>query len=120
MKKIMGKRLMMFLACLFLSLGMAMAQTQVTGTVVSSEDGQPIVGAIVKVLGSKTGTVTDADGKFSLSVPADSRVTISYLGMTSKTLRGGHNMSVVLDPQNKDLDDKQQSQFWALMGRRLP
>ena len=62
----MGKRLMMFLACLFLSFGMAMAQTQVTGTVVSSEDGQPIVGAIVKVLGSKTGTVTDADGKFSL------------------------------------------------------
>jgi TonB-linked SusC/RagA family outer membrane protein len=105
MKKIMGKRLMMFLACLFLSFGMAMAQTQVTGTVVSSEDGQPIVGAIVKVLGSKTGTVTDADGKFSLSVPADSRVTISYLGMTSKTLRGGHNMSVVLDPQNKDLDE---------------
>ena len=34
----MGKRLMMFLACLFLSVGMAMAQTNVSGTVLSQED----------------------------------------------------------------------------------
>jgi hypothetical protein len=53
MKKIMGKRLMMFLACLFLSFGMAMAQTQVTGTVVSSDDGQPVIGASVFVFGTR-------------------------------------------------------------------
>ena len=40
----MEKRLMTFIACLFLSLGMALAQTQVSGTVVSAEDGEPIIG----------------------------------------------------------------------------
>ena len=55
----MEKRLTMFLACLFLSLGMAMAQTQISGTVVSSEDGLPIIGASVMVDGTKNGTATD-------------------------------------------------------------
>ena len=45
----MEKRLLMFLAGLFLSVGAAVAQMQVTGTVVSSEDGEPIVGASVMV-----------------------------------------------------------------------
>ncbi|MCI1731756.1 MAG: carboxypeptidase-like regulatory domain-containing protein [Prevotella sp.] len=58
----MEKRLTMFLACLFLSLGMAMAQTQVSGVVTSSEDGQPVIGASIKVVGTNTGTVTDVDG----------------------------------------------------------
>ncbi|MGG6549745.1 UNVERIFIED_CONTAM: carboxypeptidase-like regulatory domain-containing protein, partial [Prevotella sp. 15_C9] len=61
----MEKRLTMFLACLFLSLGLAMAQTQISGTVVSSEDGLPIIGACVLVEGTKNGTATDMDGKFT-------------------------------------------------------
>ena len=52
---------MMFLVGLFLSVGMALAQTQVSGTVVSGEDGEPIIGASIKVLGTNTGTVTDTD-----------------------------------------------------------
>ena len=40
----MEKRLMMFLVGLFLSLGTALAQTEISGTVVSSEDGLPVVG----------------------------------------------------------------------------
>ena len=40
----------MILACLFLFTGMALAQTAVTGTVVSADDGQPVVGASGKVL----------------------------------------------------------------------
>ena len=53
----MEKRLTMILACLFLSLGMALAQTAVTGTVVSQEDGQPIIGATVRVVGASAGAV---------------------------------------------------------------
>ena len=45
----MEKRLMTFIACLFLSLGMALAQTQVSGKVTSAEDGEPIIGASIKV-----------------------------------------------------------------------
>ena len=56
----MEKRLTMILAGLFLCVGMALAQTAVKGTVVSQEDGQPIVGATVHVPGTQVGTVTDA------------------------------------------------------------
>ena len=76
----MEKRLVMFLASLFLSIGFAVAQTQVSGTVISSEDNEPIIGASIIVQGSKVGTVTDADGKFSLSVPNGKKVVISYIG----------------------------------------
>ena len=48
----MEKRLTMILACLFLSVGVALAQMRVTGTVVSSEDGEPVIGASVKVVGT--------------------------------------------------------------------
>ena len=74
----MEKRLFMFLAGLFLSIGMAVAQTQVTGTVVSGEDGEPIVGASVKVSGTKTGTITDVDGKFALNVPEGTKLVVTY------------------------------------------
>ena len=51
----MEKRLMMFLVSLFLSMGIATAQTQVSGTVISSEDNEPIIGASIIVQGSKAG-----------------------------------------------------------------
>ena len=102
----MKKRLTLFLACLFLSIGMAMAQMPVKGVVTSSEDGQPIIGASVKVVGTSTGTITDTNGRFSLNVPnAGSRLEFSYIGMLSKTLTVKSDMNVVLDPENKSLDE---------------
>ncbi|MGP1422797.1 MAG: carboxypeptidase-like regulatory domain-containing protein, partial [Prevotella fusca] len=62
----MKKRLMMFLVGLFLSLGTALAQTEISGTVISSEDGLPVVGASILVVGTQTGTATDIDGHFSM------------------------------------------------------
>ena len=82
----MEKRLMMFLAGLFLSMGVALAQTQVNGTVTSADDGEPVIGASVLVEGTKTGTVTDINGNFSISVPAGKKLVISYLGMQTQTV----------------------------------
>ena len=96
---------MMFLACLFLSLGMAMAQTQVSGVVTSSEDGLPIIGASIKVLGTNTGTVTDVDGAFSLSIPEGAKLQVSYIGMNGKVVIAKKNQKIVLTPDNKTLDD---------------
>lgn len=79
----MEKRLSVILASLFLCVGMALAQTTISGTVVSQEDGEPIIGASVLVEGSKTGTVTDIDGHFKLDVPSGKKLVISYLGMKS-------------------------------------
>ena len=103
----MEKRLFMFLAGLFLSIGMAVAQTQVTGTVVSGEDGEPIVGASVKVSGTKTGTITDVDGKFTLNVPEGTKLVVTYLGMVPKTVNASVSgaMKIKLDPDNKVLDE---------------
>ncbi len=101
----MEKRLLMFLAGLFLSVGAAVAQMQVTGTVVSSEDGEPIVGASVMVAGTKTGTSTDVDGKFGLSVQAGSKLVVTYLGMRPKTVTALGNMKIKLDPDNRVLDE---------------
>ena len=103
----MEKRLFMFLAGLFLSIGMAVAQTQVTGIVVSGEDGEPIVGASVKVSGTKTGTITDVDGKFALNVPEGTKLVVTYLGMLPKTVNASVSgaMKIKLDPDNKVLDE---------------
>jgi len=101
----MMKRLSMIFAGLFLSIGMALAQTQVSGTVISQGDGEPIIGASVLVEGTKTGTITDIDGKFSLDVPAGKKLVISYLGMNTQTVAASPSMKVVLTPDNKTLNE---------------
>ena len=102
----MEKRIMTFIACLFLSIGMALAQTHVSGQVTSSEDGAPVIGASVKVVGSKTaGTVTDVNGGFSLNVPENAKIEISYIGMVTKVVKAGKNMNVVLDIDQHSIDE---------------
>ena len=59
----MDKRLTMLLATMMLSSGLAMAQTRISGTILTAE-GDPVVGASVLVVGTKTGTVTDVDGHY--------------------------------------------------------
>ena len=94
----MEKRLTMFMACLFLSLGMAFAQTKVTGTVISGEDNQPIIGATVLVQGQKAGTVTDADGHFTINVPSGKKIVVSYIGLESQTVTPKNGMTITLQP----------------------
>ena len=53
----MEKRIKMLFACLFLFVGMAMAQTKVSGTVLSYEDNEPVVGAAVRVVGDRKSVV---------------------------------------------------------------
>ena len=102
----MKKRLTMFLAALFLCMGTAMAQTKVSGTVFSQEDGQPIIGAAVKVDGTSTGMLTDVNGRFSLTLPAGKNtITVSYLGYESKTLQAKNGMRVFLKSDATSLDE---------------
>lgn len=84
---------------------MALAQTQVRGTVVSSEDGEPIVGASVLVAGTKMGTISDSEGNFTLSVPANGKLQISYLGMQTQQVTAKNNMMVKLMPEDNTLND---------------
>ena len=102
----MKKRLTLFLAVMFLCMGTALAQTKVTGTVFSQEDGQPIIGAAVKVDGTQTGMLTDVNGKFSLTLPqGKNQLTISYLGYESKTVTAKNGMRVFLKADATSLDE---------------
>lgn len=94
----MEKRLSMLLTSLFLCVGIAMAQVTVRGTVFTAEDGEPLPGASVKVVGATTGTTTDANGAFSISVPeANSRLQFSHIGMVARVLRARNGMRVELE-----------------------
>ena len=85
---------------------MAMAQTHVSGIVTSSEDGEPVIGATVKVVGSQTaGTVTDIEGRFSLSVSKPGvELEFSSIGMVSKRVKASENMTVVLQVDSHTLE----------------
>ena len=79
----MKKRLTMLMATMLLCV-VAVAQTKVSGTVLSQEDGQPIIGAAVRVEGAKTGMLTDVNGRFSVTLPqGKTQITVSYLGYES-------------------------------------
>lgn len=85
---------------------MAMAQTHVSGIVTSSEDGEPVIGATVKVVGSQTaGTVTDIEGRFSLSVSKPGvELEFSSIGLVSKRVKASENMTVVLQVDSHTLE----------------
>lgn len=73
--------------------GQAKASKRVTGRVVD-ENGEPLIGANVRVEGSSTGAMTDADGNFSLDVPADGRLSVSYVGYSPQTLNVGNKNEI--------------------------
>ena len=92
----MKKRLTMLLVGLFLTVGMALAQNKIKGTVYD-DTGEPAIGASVLVQGSKTnGVITDADGSFTLTVPAGKKLEISYIGMQKQVVTPRNGMKVYL------------------------
>jgi len=93
------KRLTYLLFCLIVGIGLVSAQTvQVSGTVFSAEDGEPLIGASVIVKGTSTGMMTDADGKFAFSVPASTMLlTVSYIGFKAVDVPAGTNIRVLLE-----------------------
>ena len=89
-------------AILLVALGLisclAFAQTRVSGTVISAEDNAPVPGAGVIVNGTTVGTVTGADGKFTLTVPSGSKTLIvSCLGMKTQEVDATDGIVIVLE-----------------------
>ncbi len=101
------KKLTYLLLCLVLGIGLATAQTRkVTGTVISAEDSEPIIGASVIVKGTTTGTVTDFDGAFSLDVPSSAKTLVfSYVGMVAKEVPIEPVMKVELQSGAQNLSE---------------
>ncbi len=100
----MEKRLTAFLAALLLSLGVALAQNKITGTVMQ-DDGEAAIGATVKVVGSATGVITNVNGKFTIDVPAGKKLEFSYIGYETKRLTPKNGMTVTLKQDSKVIDE---------------
>lgn len=79
----------------------ALAQNQtVKGTVVD-ENGDPIIGASVRISGKEgVGVITDINGNYTISAPKGSKVTISYIGYVSQTVAPGGRTQMKEDAQN--------------------
>ena len=96
--------MMLVMFCL-LPLG-AWAQGVVKGTV-NDETGEPVIGASVRVIGTKTGGVTDINGQFSVTADRNAQLEVSYVGFVSQrvAVNGRQNINIVLREDNTTLND---------------
>lgn len=104
----MERKLSVMLIAVFCLLfgGKALAQSTVSGTVFSSEDDSPIIGASIKIQGTKMGAATDIDGKFRLeNVKKGATLVVTYIGMQTKTVKAGENMKIYMTSDSKSLDE---------------
>ena len=102
----MRRQVLLLLFSLFAIVGFAQQRT-VTGTVVSAEDGLPVIGASIHVKGSSQGATTDLDGKYSIKVNENASLTFSYVGMQPKTVQVGNQsvINVTLTSSSTQLDE---------------
>ncbi len=100
------RKLLMILTCILASIGLSLAQTtRVSGKVVD-DTGDVVIGASVVVKGTTVGTVTDVDGKFSMNIPSDKKtLVVSLLGMKTKEVAVGVNLSILLEDDSKVMDE---------------
>ena len=84
----------MLLCAMLVSLTAALAQTKVSGTVIQAEDGEPVIGATVKVKGTNQGTLTDVDGRFQINVKTGTTLVFSMIGMEPVEAKAKNGMRV--------------------------
>lgn len=102
----MKKKFITVFTCMFAAACLASAQVRVTGQVINADDNLPVIGASVIVAGTKTGTMTDTNGRFTLTIPGKQRkLKISCMGMRPVMVTAKDNMKVVLQNDLKDLDE---------------
>lgn len=103
------KRVLFILASLFLWVDLAMAQiARVTGVVISQDDNEPVVGASVLLKGTTVGSITDIDGKFTITnVPKDAKTLIvSFVGLRTKEVPvSDEEMTIFLQSDSKLIDE---------------
>lgn len=95
-----------FLTLLILVCSVMQAQSlQVSGTIVSKSDGQPVIGATILEQGTTNGTITDFDGKFSLTVKQNAEIAISYIGFKTQVVKAQSVLNIVLEEDTEVLDE---------------
>lgn len=79
----------------------------INGTVTEASTSEPLPGVAIRIEGTTTGTITDIDGQFSLSAPADANLAFSYIGYATKVIAVKNQtvINVSLDEDTQDLDE---------------
>ncbi|HLP04017.1 MAG TPA: SusC/RagA family TonB-linked outer membrane protein [Paludibacter sp.] len=96
------------LACLMLiGIGLVNAQSRsVSGKVISVDDGQPVIGATVKVKGTSTGTITNASGEYKINIPGSANtLVVSYVGMKTLEVEAQNNQVIKLESDSRVIDE---------------
>ena len=102
----MGKKFLSILACMLMTASMALAQKQITGTVIDSESDEPLIGVAVRIAGTNVGVLTDIDGKFTITLPAGkNNLSFSFMGMKPATLVARDGMKVMMETDTKAMDE---------------
>lgn len=103
----LGLRLPLTLSALALSGAMVLAQSRVVSGTIVDAYGDPVIGANVVVKGGAEGTMTDADGRFSIKVPERGVLRVSFIGFAEQevTTTGRTELSIRLEEDSQTLDD---------------
>lgn len=104
----MKKRLFTLITMLLIGVYAAFAQQTITvnGTVVSEDNGEPVIGASILVLGTTKGTITDIDGHFTLNeIAANAQLKVSYVGMLTQTVKATHKLTIILKSDTQVIDE---------------
>ena len=72
---------------------------------VTDANGEPIIGATVMETGTRNGTVTDIDGRFSFTTNRNAMLEVSYVGFKTKTIKAGENVKITLEEDLRDLNE---------------
>lgn len=99
-----------YAAPLFLSPGNEQVTQQTTMTVsgvVRDEKGEPVIGANVVERGTTNGTSTDVDGRFSIRIPSDAMLEVSFIGYVTQTVsvKGKTSLNIVLKEDAQGLEE---------------
>lgn len=95
----MKKLFLLLLAVLMTGVCASAQNRTISGTVLSADNSEPLMGASVYAQGTSSGVTTDLDGKFTLSIPANvTKLTVSYVGYQSKVVEAKDGITVMLQP----------------------
>ncbi|WDF53774.1 SusC/RagA family TonB-linked outer membrane protein [Mucilaginibacter sp. KACC 22063] len=103
----MRKKFTLFILLLLVGFSMAMAQVSTIKGKVTDSKGQPLPGVTIKANGTPNGTVTDLSGNFTLRIPPNASLTVSYIGYATQNVQvgGQTNLNITLTETQNNLNE---------------
>ena len=90
-----------------MGIGAALSAKSISGTVLSSTDNEPLIGATVQVDGAQGGTITDFEGNFKIEANEGQTLVVSYIGYITKKVKVGAAsvLNITLDEDKASLEE---------------